>query len=350
MVEAGRADAADERTETRLFGALDSAFRDVPPSRIAGAVMITDGQVHDVPGGTQNFQAPLHALITGDEGETRPPHPLRERAALRHRRQAAADELPRHRHRWRAAARSMSASRSTASRSRPSAPSIGQQMPLEIVIPNAGRNIVELAIDEAEGETHRHQQPRHRHPRRHPRESARAARLRRAACRRAHLAQPAEVRRLRRPRAFHHPAPAGKAGRHADQRAVADRLPDARAVRREDQRFRPDHLRPLPAPRRAADPLLRLHRRICRKGRRAADRRRPRICRRAVDRPHAADVGAAGHADRPGHRPGLLSAPHRSRPAPPGHARPRRLGHRAAALEPLVPPRSASSGRRARSS
>ena len=50
VVEAGRADAADERTETRLFGALESAFRDVPPSRIAGAVMVTDGQVHDVPG------------------------------------------------------------------------------------------------------------------------------------------------------------------------------------------------------------------------------------------------------------------------------------------------------------
>ena len=49
VVEAGQAGAADDRTETRLFGALDSAFRDVPPSRIGGAVMITDGQVHDVP-------------------------------------------------------------------------------------------------------------------------------------------------------------------------------------------------------------------------------------------------------------------------------------------------------------
>ncbi len=223
-------------------------------------------------------------------------------------------------------------------------------MPLEIVIPNAGRNIVELSIDAADGETHRHQQPRHRHPRRHPRESARAAGLRRAACRRAHLAQPAEVRRLGRPRALHHPAPAGEAGRHADQRAVADRLPDARAVRREDQRFRPDHLRPLPAPRRAADPLLRLHRRICGKGRRAADRRRPRICRRAVDRQDAADGGAAGDADRRRHRPGLLSAPHRPRQAPPGDARPRRLGQRAAALEPLVPPRRHRPAARARSS
>ena len=32
---------------------------------------------------------------------------------------------------------------------------------------------------------------------------------------------------------FHHPAPARKTGRHADPRAVADRLPDPRAVRGE---------------------------------------------------------------------------------------------------------------------
>ena len=52
----------------------------------------------------------------------------------------------------------------------------------------------------------------------------------------------------------------------------------------------------------------------------------PGICRRPVDRPHAADGGAAGDADRRRHRPGLLSAPHRDRQAPSGDARPRRLG------------------------
>ena len=119
VVEAGRADAADERAETRLFGALDSAFRDVPPSRIAGAVMVTDGQVHDVPPLAGLPTAPLHALITGDEGEQRPPHPLREGAALRHRRQAAGAHLPRHRHRPATAARSTCACPSMAS-SRPS--------------------------------------------------------------------------------------------------------------------------------------------------------------------------------------------------------------------------------------
>ncbi len=68
-VEAGRADAADDRTQTRLFGALESAFRDVPPSRIGGAVMVTDGQVHDIPDAAPDLGGPLHALVTGDEDE-----------------------------------------------------------------------------------------------------------------------------------------------------------------------------------------------------------------------------------------------------------------------------------------
>jgi hypothetical protein len=68
-VETGRASAADDRTETRLFGALEGAFRDVPPSRIGGAVMITDGQVHDIPENGASFGGPLHALVTGEEDE-----------------------------------------------------------------------------------------------------------------------------------------------------------------------------------------------------------------------------------------------------------------------------------------
>ncbi|MCY0148046.1 hypothetical protein OEG84_10070 [Hoeflea sp. G2-23] len=56
---------------TRLFEALASGIRDVPSSRLAGAVMITDGQVHDIPGSITalGFDAPLHALIVGDENE-----------------------------------------------------------------------------------------------------------------------------------------------------------------------------------------------------------------------------------------------------------------------------------------
>ncbi|EDQ34110.1 putative membrane protein [Hoeflea phototrophica DFL-43] len=56
---------------TQLFEALASGIRDVPSSRLAGAVMITDGQIHDVPGslGALGLDAPLHGLIVGDENE-----------------------------------------------------------------------------------------------------------------------------------------------------------------------------------------------------------------------------------------------------------------------------------------
>ncbi|AKH99381.1 Protein of unknown function (DUF1355) [Hoeflea sp. IMCC20628] len=56
---------------TKLFEALASGIRDVPSSRLAGAVMITDGQVHDVPGSLSalGLDAPLHGLIVGDENE-----------------------------------------------------------------------------------------------------------------------------------------------------------------------------------------------------------------------------------------------------------------------------------------
>ncbi|WP_421857526.1 hypothetical protein [Oricola sp.] len=57
--------------ETRLFEALNSAIRDVPPSRVGGAIMITDGQVHDIPAGATGLPdgVPVHGLITGRADE-----------------------------------------------------------------------------------------------------------------------------------------------------------------------------------------------------------------------------------------------------------------------------------------
>ena len=56
---------------TRLIAALKRALADVPPERYAGAVMITDGQVHDVPESIAElgYDGPLHAVITGRPGE-----------------------------------------------------------------------------------------------------------------------------------------------------------------------------------------------------------------------------------------------------------------------------------------
>ncbi|MGQ3672126.1 hypothetical protein ACT6QG_07000 [Xanthobacter sp. TB0136] len=64
----GRGSNADG---TQLFSALAAGLADVPPERLAGAIMITDGRVHDVPARVAElgFTAPLHALITGEEGE-----------------------------------------------------------------------------------------------------------------------------------------------------------------------------------------------------------------------------------------------------------------------------------------
>ncbi|MEA2928805.1 MAG: hypothetical protein QOG38_1233 [Hyphomicrobiales bacterium] len=68
-VEAGQADG--ETDGTRLFSALGAALADVPPDRVAGAIFITDGRVHDVPADAAQlgFAAPVHALITGRRGE-----------------------------------------------------------------------------------------------------------------------------------------------------------------------------------------------------------------------------------------------------------------------------------------
>jgi hypothetical protein len=67
-VEAGQADG--ETDGTRLFSALSAALTDVPPDRVAGAFLITDGRVHDVPDPAGlGFSAPVHALITGQADE-----------------------------------------------------------------------------------------------------------------------------------------------------------------------------------------------------------------------------------------------------------------------------------------
>jgi len=61
---AGAGDAS-----TALFAELQTALQDVPPEQIGGVVMITEGQVHDIPGAAAQlgFNAPVHALITGSE-------------------------------------------------------------------------------------------------------------------------------------------------------------------------------------------------------------------------------------------------------------------------------------------
>jgi len=69
VIESGRTDS--EADGTRLFAALNAGLADVPLERLGGVFMITDGVVDDIPADVSalGFKAPLHAFITGHEGE-----------------------------------------------------------------------------------------------------------------------------------------------------------------------------------------------------------------------------------------------------------------------------------------
>ncbi|MCO5162862.1 MAG: hypothetical protein M9939_17140 [Mesorhizobium sp.] len=151
VVESGKASAADDRAETRLFGALDGAFRDVPPSRVGGAVMITDGQVHDVPQSMPGFAAPLHALITGEDDErdrrirfeNAPRFGLVGKPlSMTYRVTGTAGETGTVEVGVRVNGDLVATEQAA----------IGTEMQLDVTLPNAGRNIVELFIPRADGE------------------------------------------------------------------------------------------------------------------------------------------------------------------------------------------------------
>jgi len=63
--------SASTDVSTALFRGLRNALQDVPPEQIGGAVMITDGQVHDIPESLAalGMRAPVHALVTGRPDE-----------------------------------------------------------------------------------------------------------------------------------------------------------------------------------------------------------------------------------------------------------------------------------------
>lgn len=71
IVRSGPSTDDADRDGTMLFTDLGQALADVPPDRLAGVIMITDGQVHDVPEkvAALGIDAPVHALLTGKDDE-----------------------------------------------------------------------------------------------------------------------------------------------------------------------------------------------------------------------------------------------------------------------------------------
>ena len=137
---------------TRLFSAIDRALADVPRSRLAGVVAVTDGQAHDIPEATPGG-APLHVLIParGEELDRRlriveaPSYGIVGRSvALRY----AIEDL--------GATRQAGSARLTIRRDgeQPSVESVpvGREQFIEIPITRAGPTVVELSAEALPGE------------------------------------------------------------------------------------------------------------------------------------------------------------------------------------------------------
>jgi uncharacterized membrane protein len=78
VVRAGKPQPGSGDDGTKLFAAVNRTMSDIPRQRLAAVIMITDGQVHDLPvaepaAAAQDLGAPLHVLLSGhpDEGDRR---------------------------------------------------------------------------------------------------------------------------------------------------------------------------------------------------------------------------------------------------------------------------------------
>ena len=155
-VTAARANASG-RGGTHLFAALNRAMADVAPDRLAGVIMVSDGQIHDVPKAASalGFNAPIHTVLTGRPDEFdrriqilnaprygivgqerqieiaireagRRPSRVGNAVRVRVRREGLDDLLL--------------------------AASIDQTLQIPMAFPHAGKNIVELELEGADGE------------------------------------------------------------------------------------------------------------------------------------------------------------------------------------------------------
>ncbi len=137
---------------TRLLSALDAAAAEVAPERIAGALLVTDGQVHDLDRMT-TFPGPVHALVTGaaDEAdrrlaiETAPAFGLVGESVTAVARVEALGAAPEG-----GPAEVLVSIDGAAPRRIPAR--VGGRLEIDIPIEHGGANVVELTLPPAEGE------------------------------------------------------------------------------------------------------------------------------------------------------------------------------------------------------
>ena len=240
---------------TQLFAAIDRALADIPRSRLAGTIAITDGQIHDVPKAAPGG-APLNLLLTGKGEETdrrlrvieAPGYGIVGKSVTL---RVAIDDLGTNGHTGPA---TLTVRRDGQLFRTESVP-VGTEQRIEIPITRAGPTVIEMAASPLPGEVSQlnnravveingvRDRLRVLLISGEPHQGERT-------WRRLLKADP-----VGRSGAFHHSAAAREGRPHAAERARADRLPGPRAVRRQDRRVRPDHPRPVPESRPAAAAL-----------------------------------------------------------------------------------------------
>ncbi|MFM2042152.1 MAG: hypothetical protein RLY86_728 [Pseudomonadota bacterium] len=136
--------------ETRLLEAMTRAVADVPRRRIAGAVLITDGQVHDVAEVLPTLEGfgPIHALLSGErqEGDRRlsivqaPSYGLVEKEVTV---SVRVDDLP-------GPVRNSIARLSVSQDNQPARTfrvPVGVDVPLTFTLEHGGQNVLELEVE-----------------------------------------------------------------------------------------------------------------------------------------------------------------------------------------------------------
>ena len=151
VIEAGQSDG--ETDGTRLFSALSAGLADVPPDRVAGAILVTDGRVHDVPAevAALGFAAPVHALITGrpDERDRRIQLITAPRFGIVGQSQTVVFRVEDSGVRGGSARIKVSRDGETLEERNAAA---GETVRVQVPIPHAGPNIVEIEASELAGE------------------------------------------------------------------------------------------------------------------------------------------------------------------------------------------------------
>jgi len=71
IIHAGQDSVSLKNQNTSLFAVLQDSLADIPAGQVAGTILITDGEVHDVPADIKPWQklAPFHVILTGKKDE-----------------------------------------------------------------------------------------------------------------------------------------------------------------------------------------------------------------------------------------------------------------------------------------